>query len=83
MPRFLHKPKALRYAFAIEATDQRITLGLVKKWFGHAKIETPEICATPVGRQERALARLMWKCVDVKAAAGYLDDPEIESPHLG
>lgn len=61
IPTFLHKPKALRHAFAIAATDERITLGLVKKWLGHAKIETTEMYATPIGRQERALAKLMWK----------------------
>lgn len=63
VPVFLHKPKALRHGFAITATEERVTLGLVKKWLGHAKIEATEIYATPIVRQERALAKLLWKGV--------------------
>jgi integrase/recombinase XerD len=57
------KPKALRHAFAVEAVQQRIALSLVKKWLGHAKIETTALYAEPVGDEERALARLMWPAV--------------------
>lgn len=60
IPEAQSKPKALRHAFAIEGTQQRISLSLLKKWLGHAKLETTEIYATPLGREERALARLMW-----------------------
>lgn len=62
IPHFLRKPKALRHAFGVHASEERITLGLVKKWLGHAKLETTEIYATPIGRQERALAELTWEC---------------------
>jgi integrase/recombinase XerD len=55
------KPKALRHAFAVEAVQQRIALSLIKKWLGHAKIETTALYAEPVGEEERALARLMWQ----------------------
>jgi len=55
------KPKALRHAFAIEAVQKRIALSLIKKWLGHAKIETTAIYAEPIGEEERALARLMWR----------------------
>lgn len=55
------KPKALRHAFAVEAVQQRIALSLIKKWLGHAKIETTALYAEPVGDEERDLARLMWK----------------------
>ena len=55
------KPKALRHAFAVEAVQQRIALSLIRKWLGHAKIETTAIYAEPVGAEERALARLMWQ----------------------
>jgi integrase len=54
------KPRALRHAFGVEAVQQRIALSLVKRWLGHAKIETTAIYANPVGEEERALARLMW-----------------------
>lgn len=57
------KPKALRHAFGIEGTQARVGLSLLKKWLGHAKLETTEIYATPIGREERSLARLMWRNV--------------------
>lgn len=63
VPRFLRKPKALRHAFGIHATEERITLGLIKKWLGHAKLETTEIYATPIGSLERSLARLTWRSI--------------------
>src|SRR5580693_4157173 len=34
VPAFLRKPKALRHAFGINATCERITLGLVQQWLG-------------------------------------------------
>jgi integrase len=63
LPAYLCQPKALRHAFGINASEERITLGLVKKWLGHAKLETTEIYATPIGEQERALAKLTWRSV--------------------
>jgi integrase len=57
----LAKPKALRHAFAVEAVQQRIALSLIKKWLGHAKIETTALYAQPVGPEERALAQLLWR----------------------
>ena len=54
------KPKALRHAFGVQAVQDRIALSLVQKWLGHAKIETTAIYATPIGEEERALARLTW-----------------------
>jgi integrase/recombinase XerD len=59
----LAKPKALRHAFAVEAVQQRIALSLIKKWLGHAKIETTALYAEPIGDEERALARLMWQAI--------------------
>jgi integrase/recombinase XerD len=61
LPVFLRTPKALRHAFGIIATDQWITLGIINKWLGHAKLETTEIYSTPIGQQERALAKLTWR----------------------
>jgi len=63
VPPHVAKPKALRHGFGVAAVQQRITLSLVKKWLGHAKIETTAIYADPVGDEERALARLMWRNV--------------------
>lgn len=61
IPATLAKPRALRHAFGVDAVQNRIALSLVKKWLGHAKIETTAIYADPIGVEERALARLMWK----------------------
>ena len=57
----ISKPRALRHAFAVEAVRQRVALSLVKKWLGHARIETTAIYADPVGDEERALASLTWQ----------------------
>jgi integrase len=65
----LAMPKALRHAFAVEAVQQRIALSVIKKWLGHAKIETTAIYAEPVGEEERALARLMWQAIPVDGRA--------------
>jgi integrase/recombinase XerD len=61
VPRDVAKPKALRHAFGVEAVQKRIALSVVKKWLGHAKIETTAIYADPIGDEERALARLTWE----------------------
>jgi integrase/recombinase XerD len=54
-PEFVSMPKALRHAL------------LVKKWMGHAKLETTEIYTALIGDEERSLARLTWK----RAARGF------------
>lgn len=61
VPAHLATPRALRHTFGVEATACRISLSVVQKWLGHAKIETTAIYATPIGKQERALARLTWR----------------------
>lgn len=61
IPSAVAKPKALRHAFAVEAVQQRIALSLIRKWLGHARIETTAIYADALGEEERALAKLMWR----------------------
>lgn len=61
VPGDVAKPRALRHAFGVEAVQKRIALSVIKKWLGHAKIETTAIYADPVGEEERALARLTWE----------------------
>jgi integrase/recombinase XerD len=60
-PAFLSKPKALRHAFGAEAALNQVSLTLIKKWMGHAKLETTEIYTSLIGDEERALARLTWR----------------------
>ena len=61
LPKHLCQPKALRHTFGIEGVmNQNIPLGVMKKWMGHARIESTVVYTTPVGREERALANRMW-----------------------
>lgn len=76
VPSQVAKPKALRHAFGVAAVQQRITLSLVKKWLGHAKIETTAIYADPVGDEERALARLMWRSTPLGTDEGAKGAPD-------
>lgn len=56
----LATPRALRHTFGVQAVQDKIALSLIKKWLGHAKVETTAIYTDPIGTEERALARLMW-----------------------
>lgn len=56
----LAPPRALRHAFGVEAVWQRISLSVIKRWLGHAKIGATAIYSCPIGDEARALARLMW-----------------------
>jgi integrase len=59
-PGHVSQPKALRHAFGAEAVLNKVTLPLVKKWMGHAKLETTEIYTSLIGEEERLLARMTW-----------------------
>lgn len=59
-PDYLAKPKSLQHAFGAEAALRKVPLTLIKKWMGHARIETTEIYTSLTGAEERALARLTW-----------------------
>ena len=76
VPPYVARPRALRHAFGVAAVQQRIALSLVKKWLGHAKIETTAIYAEPVGEEERALARLTWPSA---LARSTLDEGQVSS----
>lgn len=60
-PAFVSKPKSLRHAFGAEAVASRVTLSMIKKWMGHARIETTEIYTTLVGKEERTIAKRTWR----------------------
>ena len=66
-PEYVSKPKALRHAFGAEAALNQVSLSLIKKWMGHAKLETTEIYTALIGKEERSLARLIWR----RAARGF------------
>ncbi|MDW3191274.1 MAG: site-specific integrase [Cytophagales bacterium] len=51
--------KGLRHGFAVHAVSI-VPLTLVKKWLGHAKLETTEIYLNIIGKEEREIAKLIW-----------------------
>jgi integrase/recombinase XerD len=61
----LCKPKSLRHAFAVEAGQKSVSLNIVQRWLGHARLETTAIYASAVGDEERNLARRAWGALDL------------------
>ncbi len=53
-------PKGLRHAFGVETLQAGVPLNLVKRWLGHARLETTEIYTNAVGDEERSIARKFW-----------------------
>ena len=53
-------PKGLRHTFGTHAMLQGVPITLVKKWMGHARLQTTEIYLDVIGPEERDLARKMW-----------------------
>ncbi|MEM8999829.1 MAG: site-specific integrase [Bacteroidota bacterium] len=51
--------RGLRHGFAVHAVN-KVPLTLVKKWLGHATLETTEIYLQVLGMEERALAKKVW-----------------------
>lgn len=54
-------PKGLRHGFAVACIANNIPLTTVKKWLGHARLETTAIYLGVSGDEERALARRLWR----------------------
>jgi integrase len=65
----LAMPKAARHAFGADAIKNSVSLNLVQRWMGHARIETTAIYADVIGKEERALARQSWRTIG--RALGY------------
>jgi integrase len=63
-PSHLSNPRSLRHAFGAQAALSQIPLTMIRKWMGHARLETTEIYTGLVGDQERQLARLTWGDLD-------------------
>ena len=53
-------PKGLRHGFAVACIGQDIPLTTVKKWMGHARLETTAIYLDVAGEEERAFAKRLW-----------------------
>ena len=54
-------PKGLRHGFAVACLAEKIPLPTVKKWLGHARLETTAIYLDVSGNEERELAKRLWK----------------------
>ena len=54
-------PKGLRHGFGVACTTNKILLPTIKKWMGHARMETTAIYLDVSGEEERELARRLWK----------------------
>jgi len=52
--------KGLRHGFAIAAIEKGVPLNMIRKWMGHACIETTAIYANASGEEERKLAARLW-----------------------
>ncbi len=53
-------PKGLRHSFGIAMASKGVPITMVKKWLGHANLETTEIYLDFVGEDERDQARKIW-----------------------
>jgi integrase/recombinase XerD len=53
-------PKGLRHGFGLHALRSGVPINLVKRWLGHARLETTEIYLQAVGTEEREIAARMW-----------------------
>ena len=53
-------PKGLRHSFAIACIEQNIPLTVIKKWMGHARLETTEIYLAITGEEEKHMASRLW-----------------------
>lgn len=53
-------PKGLRHGFGLHALRSGVPINLVKRWLGHARLETTEIYLQAVGVEERQIAARMW-----------------------
>jgi integrase/recombinase XerD len=53
-------PKGLRHGHAVACVSGNIPLTTIKKWLGHARIETTAIYLEVTGEEERDLAKRLW-----------------------
>ncbi len=53
-------PKGLRHGHAVACVSGKIPLTTIKKWLGHARLETTAIYLDVDGEEERELAQRIW-----------------------
>ena len=75
--------KALRHTLGVEAGQNGILLNIVKRWLGHARIETTAIYASAIGDEERNLVRRTWSSLELAIPewrSGPIADPSLTRP---
>jgi integrase/recombinase XerD len=65
-PAYVSQPKSLRHALGAEAVLEGVILGMVQKWLGHADIRTTVGYTTVIGKEERSVARRVWRHLESK-----------------
>ena len=53
-------PKGLRHGLAIACISANIPLSTIRKWLGHARLDTTAIYLDVLGEEERELANRLW-----------------------
>ena len=53
-------PKGLRHGYGVHAIASGVPLNMLKKWMGHASMETTAIYANALGAEEQGIAARMW-----------------------
>ena len=53
-------PKGLRHGLAVACISVNIPLSTIKKWLGHARLDTTAIYLDVLGEEERELAKRLW-----------------------
>ncbi len=53
-------PKGLRHGFAVACITKEIPVSMVRKWMGHARLESTTVYLDLVGDEERDLVSRIW-----------------------
>lgn len=53
-------PKGLRHGYGVHAIASGVPLNMLRKWMGHASMETTAIYANALGAEEQGIAARMW-----------------------
>ncbi|MBS0273913.1 MAG: site-specific integrase [Proteobacteria bacterium] len=65
IPDSVSMPKAFRHSFGVEgAINANVPIGTIKRWLGHARLESTILYCEAVGDEERLLAARMWNRCD-------------------
>lgn len=54
-------PKGLRHGHGVACVSGKVPLTMIKKWLGHARLETTAIYLEVSGDEERELAKRLWE----------------------